>query len=78
MFKFLGLLLIIGLLGFLILGVFLGRVIRFFGPSSDRAKTNRRRPNNQSTANNAPQKKFSKNEGEYIGYEEIKDDTSHK
>lgn len=75
MFKFLGLLLIIGLLGFLILGVFLGRVIRFFGPSSDRAKTNRRRSDNQSTTNsNATQKKFSKNEGEYIGYEEIKDD----
>ncbi|MDR2949923.1 MAG: DUF4834 family protein [Dysgonomonas sp.] len=75
MFKFLGLLLIIGLLGFLILGVFLGRVIRFFGPSSDRAKANRRQSNNRSTTNtNTPQKKFSKNEGEYIGYEEIKDD----
>lgn len=72
MFKFLGLLLIVGLFGFLILGVFLGRVIRFFGPSSDRARSNRRQPNNQST--NTQQKKFSKNEGEYIGYEEVKDD----
>ncbi len=76
MFKFLGFLLLIGLFGFLILGIFLGRVIRFFGPSSDRAKSNRRQANNnsRSTAEDATQKKFSQNEGEYVNYEEIKEE----
>lgn len=76
MFKFLGFLLLIGFFGFLILGIFLGRVIRFFGPSSDRAKSNRRQTNNNSrtTAEDTTQKKFSKNEGEYVNYEEIKEE----
>jgi len=76
MFKFLGFLLLIGVFGFLILGVFLGRVIRFFGPSSDRAKSNRQsKSRSQSTSNNnTPQKKFSKNEGEYVNYEEVKEE----
>jgi predicted lipid-binding transport protein (Tim44 family) len=76
MFKFLGFLLFIGLFGFLILGVFLGRVIRFFGPSSDRAKSNRKQSGNKTASDNANtlQKKFSKNEGEYVNYEEIKEE----
>ncbi len=76
MFKFLGFLLLIGLFGFLILGIFLGRVIRFFGPSSDRAKGNRRQANNnsRSASEDTTQKKFSKNEGEYVNYEEIKEE----
>lgn len=76
MFKFLGFLLLIGLFGFLILGIFLGRVIRFFDPSSDRAKSNRRQTNNnsRSAAEDTTQKKFSKNEGEYVNYEEIKEE----
>ncbi|MBN9302233.1 MULTISPECIES: DUF4834 family protein [Dysgonomonas] len=76
MFKFLGFLLLIGLFGFLILGIFLGRVIRFFGSSSDRAKSNRRQTNNnsRSAAEDTTQKKFSKNEGEYVNYEEIKEE----
>ena len=74
MFKFLGFLLIFALLGFLILGVLLGRVMRFFAPD-DKNKSNRRRKNSQQQNTQAtPQKKFSKNEGEYIDYEEIKDE----
>ncbi|NDV94697.1 DUF4834 family protein [Dysgonomonas sp. 521] len=76
MFKFLAFLLLIGVFGFLILGVFLGRVIRFFGPSSDRAKSNRKQSRNKAASNNTntSQKKFSKNEGEYVNYEEIKEE----
>jgi predicted lipid-binding transport protein (Tim44 family) len=74
MFKFLGFLLLIGVFGFLILGVFLGRVIRFFGPSSDRAKGNPGRTNKNQPAPDTTQKKFSKNEGEYVNYEEIKEE----
>lgn len=68
-------LLLIGLFGFLVLGVFLGRVIRFFGPE-DKAKSNRQRKNNKSkhTTENASLKKFSKGEGEYVNYEEVRDD----
>ena len=75
MFKFLALLLLLGVFGFLILGVFLGRVIRFFG-STDRRKTNNNNSANNRNSNptNETQKKFSKNEGEYISYEEVKDD----
>ncbi|MDR0824165.1 MAG: DUF4834 family protein [Prevotella sp.] len=74
MFKFLGFLLLLGLFGFLMLGVWLGRIIRFFGSSSERAKANHRQSNNSTSTANTPQKKFSKNEGEYVGYEEIKDE----
>jgi predicted lipid-binding transport protein (Tim44 family) len=76
MFKFLGFLLVLGLFGFLVIGVLLGRVIRFFGPE-DRGKSNKKRPANKSQSSKSPdvsQKKFSKNEGEYISYEEVKDD----
>lgn len=72
MFKFLGLLLFIVISAFLILGVFLGRVIRMFGPTN-KTKGNTRKNSNNYTPD-PPQKKFSKNEGEYINYEEIKDD----
>ncbi|MFV0535800.1 MAG: DUF4834 family protein [Dysgonomonas sp.] len=72
MFKFLGLLLFIVISAFLILGVFLGRVIRMFGPTN-KTKGNTRKNNNNYTPD-PPQKKFSKNEGEYISYEEVKDD----
>ncbi len=72
MFKFLGLLLFIVISAFLILGVFLGRVIRMFGPTN-KTKGNTRK-NDNSYKPDPPQKKFSKNEGEYISYEEVKDD----
>ncbi|HMM03388.1 MAG: DUF4834 family protein [Dysgonomonas sp.] len=76
MFKFLGFLLILGLFGFLVIGVLLGRVIRFLGPE-DRGKSNKKRSGNKSQnskTSNISQKKFSENEGEYISYEEVKDD----
>ncbi|GAB6120159.1 DUF4834 family protein [Dysgonomonas termitidis] len=76
MFKFLGFLLILGLFGFLVIGVLLGRIIRFLGPE-DRGKSNKKRPGTKSQSSKSPnvsQKKFSKNEGEYISYEEVKDD----
>lgn len=72
MFKFLGLLLLIVIFAFLILGVFLGRVIRTFGPT-DKTKSSNHKKNNNYTPD-PPQKKFSKKEGEYVSYEEIKDD----
>lgn len=72
MFKFLGLLLFIVIFAFLILGVFLGRVIRTFGPTP-KPKSNNRKKNNNYTPDPS-QKKFSKNEGEYVSYEEVKDD----
>lgn len=76
MFKFLGFLLVLGLFGFLVIGVLLGRVIRFLGPE-DRNRSNKKRSGSKSqsskSSNNLP-KKFSKNEGEYISYEEVKDD----
>ena len=72
MFKFLGLLLLIVISAFLILGVFLGRVIRTFGPT-DKTKGNTRK-NNKNYTPDPPQKKFPKDEGEYISYEEIKED----
>ncbi len=75
MFKFLALLLTFVVFGFLFLGVFLGRVIRFFGPS-DRRKASRKQANRKSEYSkqqDTPQKKFAKSEGEYVNYEEIKD-----
>lgn len=72
MFKFLGLLLFIVISAFLILGVFLGRVIRTFGPTNKSKSSNRKKTNNHTP--NPPQKKFSKNEGEYVSYEEVKDE----
>lgn len=74
MFKFLGFILIFFLIGFLILGVFLGRVLRLFR-SSGRDRTTRRSSSAyNNTTPDPPQKKFSKDEGEYVQYEEIKDD----
>lgn len=75
MFKFLMFLLLIGLFGFLVIGVLLGRVIRFFGPE-DKTKTQRKKNNRSqhSNAANTVQKKFSKNEGEYTSYEEVRDE----
>ncbi|EGK00311.1 MULTISPECIES: DUF4834 family protein [Dysgonomonas] len=76
MFKFLGFLLILGLFGFLVIGVLLGRVIRFFGPE-EKTRPNKKRSGSKSQnskTSNISQKKFSENEGEYISYEEVKDD----
>lgn len=76
MFKFLGLLFVFGFLGFLIFGVFLSRVIRFFSPSSSKAqgKKAHSRSNTKQQYENTPQKKFAKDEGEYVSFEEIKDE----
>lgn len=76
MFKFLGFLLLIGIFGFFVVGVLFGRVIRFFG-SGETTRPNRKRSDNksrQSKSSNISSKKFSENEGEYITYEEVKDD----
>lgn len=76
MFKFFMFLLLIGLFGFLLIGVLLGRVIRFFGGAPEKTKSGQRKSKNKSyneTSSNTP-KKFSKNEGEYVDYEEIKED----
>jgi hypothetical protein len=74
MFKFLGLLLLIVIVGFLLLGVVLGRIIRFFGPA-DKRNTGRSRSNSSQQSTQEPtQKKFSKNEGEYVNFEEVKED----
>lgn len=77
MFKFLAFLLLIGVLGFLILGVFLGRVVRFFGSSNNKKGNQRRSTRGQSSRSeqaNVPQKKFAKEEGEYVNYEEVRDE----
>ncbi|WP_246347962.1 DUF4834 family protein [Dysgonomonas hofstadii] len=60
-------------MGFLILGVLLGRVMRFFAPNNKNKSGRRQTNKQQQDAYNTSQKKFSKNEGEYIDYEEIKD-----
>ncbi len=74
MFKFLGLLLLIVIVGFLLLGVVLGRIIRFFAPA-DKRNTGRSRSNSSQQSTQEPaQKKFSKNEGEYVNFEEVKED----
>lgn len=76
MFKFLGFLLIIGLFGFLVIGVMLGRVIRFFGPVDKKRttrKTNSERQSSTTSTSNSS-KQFPKNEGEYVSYEEVKDE----
>lgn len=72
MFKFLAIIFLFILSVFLILGVFLGRAIRSFGPP--RSKSNSRSTNNKNHFPEPPQKKFSKNEGEYVNYEEVKDE----
>lgn len=77
LFKFLALLFVFGFFGFLVFGVLLGRVIRFFNPSQ-KGKTknngNTTTGSSSQTYGNTPQKKFSKSEGEYVSYEEIKED----
>lgn len=74
MIKFLLLLALFGFFGFLILVVLFGRVIRFFGGGSKKSKAKQRKANSKSqyskSADTAP-KKFSKNEGEYVDYEEV-------
>ncbi|NDV80276.1 DUF4834 family protein [Dysgonomonas sp. 511] len=73
--KFLGILLFIGMIGFLILGVFLGGVVRLFRSGGQKTNNRRSAANRSNSSNDSPttQKKFSKNEGEYVDYEEIKD-----
>ncbi|MDR2954137.1 MAG: DUF4834 family protein [Prevotella sp.] len=72
MFKFLALLFLVALFGFLLIGVLFGRAIRFFNPNSDKNRGNRQSGNNKATKKSP--KKFSENEGEYVNYEEINDD----
>lgn len=77
MFKFFMFILLIGLFGFLLIGVLLGRVIRFFGGAPEKTKSGQRKSKNKSHNNEASSnvpKKFSKNEGEYVDYEEIKEE----
>jgi len=73
MFKFLAFIFIIGLFGFLIIGVLLGRAIRFFGPA-DKNKSARQKQKKGDETTTSSVKKFSKNEGEYVNYEEIKEE----
>lgn len=81
MFKFLAFLFILGFFGFVVVGVIFGRAIRFFGSADQtrdgRKKTSNKNKSNRSAKSQSPtysHKKFSKDEGEYISYEEIKDE----
>lgn len=76
MIKFILFLALIAFFGFLFLVVILGRVIRFFGGSTQKAKKKQYKSSSkaQNTSSNTTIKKFSKNEGEYVDYEEIKDE----
>lgn len=76
MIKFILFLALFGFFSFFIIVVLFGRVIRFFGGGSQKPKAKQRKANNKSQyaqSTNTTPKKFSKNEGEYVDYEEIKD-----
>lgn len=75
MFKFLIFLVLIGFFVFSVLVVIFGRVIRFFGGSSQktRKKQSKSSKKAQYSSTNTPPKKFGKGEGEYVDYEEVKD-----
>lgn len=74
MLKFIGLILLLVFLGILVFGIFLGKVIRFFGPTERNRTAGQQSKNNQQNATNIPPKKFAKDEGEYVNYEEIKEE----
>jgi hypothetical protein len=63
--------------GFLLYGIVTKGIVRFFGMTDKNRPTNKSRPGNKSQQyTNSPdtsQKEFSKNEGEYVDYEEVKD-----
>jgi len=74
MFKFLAFLVLLVFLGILIFGIFLGKIIRFFGPTDKNRSSGRQQQNSHQNTSNTPPKKFPKEEGEYISYEEIKEE----
>lgn len=74
MFKFIGFLLLIVFFVILVVGILLGKVIRFFGPTQRNRSTQKSHNRQQSGTENNTIKKFSKDEGEYVNYEEIKDE----
>ncbi|MDR1883871.1 MAG: DUF4834 domain-containing protein [Prevotella sp.] len=76
MFKFFGFLLLLALFGFLVLGVLLGRVVRFLGTVDKNRPGNKRSGSKKqkTESSNASRKKFSENEGQYVAYEEVKED----
>lgn len=70
MLKFLGIIFIFFLSAILLLGVVLGKALKSFGSN----KTGRSsRSANSGSRQNSTQKKFLKNEGEYVSYEEVID-----
>lgn len=84
MFKFFGILLLLFIFGFLVLGVFLGKVIRSFSSSNTTSGSTSNTNNNSQTRtkradhtnqrhNSSHHKLFSEDEGEYVNYEEIKE-----
>ena len=80
MFKIGGLLLLIPVLVIVALFVIIGNIIKAFKPNGRSSSHSRTRQSpyknagNNSTTN--PQKEFSKDEGEYVDYEEIKEGDS--
>lgn len=71
MLKFLGVIFIFILSAILFFGIFLGRVLRSFGANKSRRYDGKQ---NQGNEQSPSSKKFSKGEGEYVSYEEIKDE----
>lgn len=69
---------LIAFFGFLILVVIFGRIIRFFGGPTKKDKTKQRKASSRNqdsrSSANTSAKKFSKNIGEYVDYEEIKEE----
>lgn len=75
--KFLLILFIVFILIVFVFGSVLGKIIRFFNTGS--VNTNRRQQNNSRQSDNnssdtTNKKYFSDKEGEYVSYEEIKDE----
>lgn len=76
--KFIGALIIIAFLIFFLFGSILAKIIRFFSANAGTQQRTQQGRNNDYSQTSTPQqdnqKKFSKEEGEYVPYEEIKDD----
>lgn len=62
---------------FLIVAPLIGKIIRLFSVTNHQVNNRQRRQNRTYTNANTPdkpQKKFKKEEGEYVSYEEIKEE----
>ncbi|WP_165020940.1 MULTISPECIES: DUF4834 family protein [unclassified Dysgonomonas] len=75
--KFLLILFIVFILVIFVFGSILGRVIRFFNPgntNTNRRQQNKSRQSNENNSGTDNKKYFSDKEGEYVSYEEVKDE----